>query len=62
MPKSWKELREERPIPVSFVAKLLGVNPQTVRNKEKGLSEFDWIQASKLLKLYRIDISEVKQD
>lgn len=61
MPKNWKELREEKGISVSFVAKQLGVTPQTVRNKEKGISEFDWVQASKLIKLYGVSIEEVEQ-
>ena len=58
--KSWKELRTERGISVSFVAKTLNRTPQTIRNKEKGLSEFSWIEANKLCHLYGVELNEVK--
>ena len=59
MKKSFKEIRKEKGITVAFVARHLGVTEATIRNKERGKTEFTASEARRLCHLYNVDFNEV---
>lgn len=58
--KTFKELRKDRGISVSFISRKLGKSTQTIRNKENGITEFTWAEGCQLCKIYNVDFNEVR--
>ena len=59
MKKKFKEIREEKGVTVAHVALFLGVCEATIRNKEKGRTDFTAPEARRLCRLYNVSFDDV---